>query len=115
MGIDYSGGMVVGARASDIKWDYDTILEDYSNCLDADEEFEDLDSYGIGIEVLGLDTYSEYFDADESNQYWGYSVPDVEVNSVGFEEWLRIVKEAATKFERYTKNKAILIGTQDIY
>lgn len=115
MGIDFSGGMLVGYRASSIEWNYDNIYEDYSDSLEEGETLEDLESHKIAMEVLGMNSYSEYFDCGEKHQYWGYPMPDVVVNDPSFEEWLCNVKETATKFERYTNNKAELIGTQDIY
>lgn len=98
MGVDISGGMIVGANASEI--DYDT------------EEFECGEYYR---EHHGMKSYSLHYDACESSQIWGFSVEDVEIDSDEFDEWCISVKLKAKKFEEITGVKASLIGSQDVW
>jgi hypothetical protein len=95
MGIDYSGGMIVGAHAEDI-------------------DFPDVDSIYEWIEDNGLDTMSEYYDADIDQQYIGFCVDDIAVEDIE-KGWLVNVKNKAKEFEALTGTKAKLIGTQDIW
>ena len=114
MGVDYGSGMV-GCCASEIEWDYEELNKEYPFALEEGEDWSSLEHHEIGLEVLNLDQYSEYYDADQNSQYWGYSIRDIEINSDEFKSWLNELQAKTDKFERFTKNKAILIGTRDIY
>lgn len=98
MGVDYSGGMIVGRAAEDIPYD--------------DEEFECGWEYA---EAHDMSVYSLWYDADTSGQVWGFTVGDVTVLSDEFDDWLSIVKRKAEEFEEITGTKAQLIGMQNIY
>lgn len=95
MGIDYSGGMIVGAKGSEIPV---LIDEDF---------YEELIGHGM--------TYmSEHYDAGDDHRYYGYLIDDILVSQMD-DEWLRKINELASKFEEITGVPASLIGTQDIY
>jgi|TARA_A100001391_G_scaffold33224_2_gene17981 hypothetical protein len=98
MGVDYSGGMIVGRSAKDIPYD--------------EEEFECGWEYA---EEHGMDCYSLWYDADEAGQVWGFTVKDVVVLSDEFDDWVSMVKRKAEEFEEITGTKAQLIGMQNIW
>ena len=97
MGIDYDGGMIVGAKG-------DVIL--------SKNEFEE----GIfeWAEEHELDDMSLWYDADPEDKYYGFRVKDVLVSEIEG-EWLADVKEKARKFQALTGIPAELIGTQNIW
>ena len=97
MGIDYSGGMIVGADAEDIGYEV--------------EQFEAWEF----LEEHDMESYSLWYDADESGQVWGYPVSDVNILSEEFDDWVSMVKRKAQEFEKITGVKAKLIGMQNIY
>ena len=97
MGIDYSGGMLVGASGSALK-----VPEDYEGEL---SEF---------AEDHEMEYYSEHYDAGDNDRYYGYPVEDTLVSEMN-EEWLSYVKRLADKFETLFGVPASLIGSQDIY
>lgn len=98
MGIDYSGGMIVGADAEDIDYEVRQFEYGYEFCEEHD-----------------MTSYSFWYDADESGQVWGYPVSDVNILSEEFDDWVGVVKRKAQKFEEITGVKVKLIGMQDIY
>lgn len=95
MGMDISGGMIVGALGSDL-----TVPEEYDGAL-----YE-------WLEDLGFDRMSQWYDCGPDNCYYGITMPDVEVGYM--DPWVRHVKKAAIKFKELTGVDAQLIGTQDI-
>lgn len=97
MGIDYSGGMIVGASGGDIE-----VPDDYEGSL------------GEWTEENEMDSMSEYYDAPEESTYYGFEVPDILVEVIDG-DWLADVKSKAKKFEELTGVKATLIGTQNIF
>lgn len=97
MGIDYSGGMIVGVSAEDISYD-DEQLEEYEFC-----------------EVHDMTSYSLWYDSDTDGQVWGFPVRDINILSDEFEGWVSMVKLKAQEFEKITGAKAKLIGMQNIY
>lgn len=98
MGVDYSGGMIVGCSPDEISYD--------------EEEFECGWEYA---EEHDMSCYSLWYDADESGQVWGFTVDDVTVLSDEFDDWVSMVKLKAEEFEEITGVKARLIGMQNIY
>jgi hypothetical protein len=96
MGIDYDGGMIVGAGgdvipAPDDKDLYDWLVEDHE-----------------------MDSMNGHFDCGNEDRVFGYAVPDIPVDEIDG-EWLDDVKKKAAKFEEITGIKAELIGMQDIW
>ena len=96
MGIDYSGGMIVGEEFGKIN-----IPEDYEG-----EGYE-------WVEDVGLERFSPWYDAEVEYCVVGFSVSDVSVDEITG-EWLSIVQRKARKFYELTGVKAKLIGMQDI-
>lgn len=97
MGIDYDGGMIVGASGSDI-----SEPEDYEDGLSEWAEENEMTSM------------SQHFDADEDDRYYGFEVPDVLVSEMRG-KWLENIEQLAVKFEELTGEPALLIGTQNIW
>ena len=97
MGIDYSGGMIVGEIGSK---------------LSEPDEYED--GFNEWAEENELESMSQYYDCDQEDKYYGFRVDNVEVEKIDG-EWLDDVKQKAEKFEKLTGVKAKLIGTQDIW
>ena len=97
MGVDYSGGMIVGADAEDIDYEVRQFEYGYEFCEEHD-----------------MTSYSFWYDADESGQVWGFPVKDVDILSDEFDNWVSMVKLKAQEFEKITGVKAKLIGMQDI-
>ncbi|MCP4365439.1 MAG: hypothetical protein GY800_09105 [Planctomycetes bacterium] len=104
MGIDYSGGMIVGAHGSDVQTGVDIDFDD-------NEEYEYIDEW---IEEHGMTTMSQHYDADIDYQYVGFEVSNVLVHEMEG-EWLTNVKKLAAKFKDLTGVEAKLIGTQNIW
>lgn len=98
MGIDISGGMIVGLPVDSIEYD--------------DEEFKC--PWGFA-EEYGMEVFSLWYDAGSEGQVIGFTVPDIEVLSKGFEDWVLDVKHKALKFETITDQKAELIGIQNVW
>ena len=96
MGIDYDGGMIVGALGDelDVPEDYDGDLYDW-------------------MEENDMDSMSQWYDCDTEDCYFGYTVPDIPVDEIEG-EWLADVKAKAEKFEALTGVTAQLIGTLDV-
>jgi len=68
MGIDISGGMIVGAHGSELQA---SVPEDYEG------------AFYEWVEGSGLDSMAEHYDADEFNTYYGFMVDDVDVGDIG--------------------------------
>jgi len=98
MGIDYSGGMIVG---------------NIGDLLPELDEKYDGDIYEW-VQENDMSIMCQYFDADISNSYVGFSIKDVLVSEIN-DEWISTIKKIADKFESLTGVPAKLIGTQDIY
>ena len=97
MGIDISGGMIVGAHGSNL-----SVPEDYYG------------AFYEWAEENGMDSMAEHYDADEDYTYYGFMVDDVAVSDIGG-KWLADVDEKAIKFKRLTGLDAKLIGCQSVY
>lgn len=98
MGVDYSGGMIVGRNAEEISYD--------------DERFEHGHEF---LEHYGMECYCKWYDAGTSGQVWGFPISNVELNSEDFQDWLKELNVKAKEFEKITGEKAKLIGMQNIY
>jgi len=96
MGIDYSGGMIVGENGSEIPEPEDISLSEWA---------EDND----------MTSYSLHYDADDDSCIYGFEVPNVLVSDIDGTWWLEDVKAKAAKFKMLTGLDARLIGTQNIY
>jgi len=97
MGIDISGGMIVGEHASEIEVpkEYDGELYEWA-------------------EECGMDCMSDHYDADDDGRFYGFKVEDIDVDKIE-SDWLVKVKQLAARFEELTGTKARLIGTQDVW
>ena len=98
MGIDVSGGMLIGAHYDDIGFDEDN-----------EERLE----FYEWIEHHGLTSFSPYYDAPVDEWIYGFAIADVEVSEMN-EEWFAEIKDLAEKFKEITGADAWLIGMQDI-
>ena len=96
MGIDYDGGMIVGAGGDEIPVP------------------DDKDLYDWLVEDHEMDSMNGHYDCDDDYRVFGYEVPDVPVDEIDG-EWLDDVKKKAAQFEKITGVKAELIGTQNIW
>lgn len=96
MGIDYNGGMIVGALGSD---------------LNIPEKYEYLSEWA---EDNNMTTMSLYYDADSESQYMGFEIEDILVSEIN-NDWIKSLKTFSKKFEDITGVPAKLIGTQNIY
>lgn len=97
MGIDYDGGMIVGA------------------CGDMFSEPEGYeDDFSEWVEDNDMDVMSLHYDASEEYQIIGFKVPDVPVSEMDG-DWLKDVKEKAKLFKELTGVEPKLIGTQNIW
>ena len=97
MGIDISGGMIVGANADDIS---------VPECVDCD-----LYEYA---EEHGMERFSKHYDADDSYCVYGFTVSDVSVDDIN-QEWLNKIKNLGEKFKDLTGVDAELIGMQNVW
>ena len=110
MGIDISGGMIVGANCSEVESGlYDEDKEAY---LVEGGEFVELYEW---YEEKGMCTYSFHYDACSGSQILGYAVNDIDPLHEDFDIWLKDVKRKAEEFYRLTGVKAKLIGMQNVW
>lgn len=112
MGIDITGGMIIGAKASDVSaavWMEDDDCELYGTEGNYFEEFYEW------YEEVDMRTYSYHYDASEDYQIVGFTVKDIEPLSDGFEEWVADVKAKAAKFKELTGIEPELIGMQHVW
>jgi len=100
MGIDYSGGMIIGEIGSKLG-------------MPENPDEEDLE-FHEWAEENGMDRMSLHYDADDDYCYYGFEVDDIPVEDID-SGWLDLVKAKAKKFEELTGVKAKLIGTQNIW
>lgn len=97
MGIDIEGGMLVGRHGSEI-----------SAPDDCEESLYDW------VEGVGMESYAEYYDADEEDTFYGFEIPDVPVSEMDG-AWRKDLNEKAAKFKELTGLEAHLIGTQRVW
>lgn len=112
MGIDISGGMIIGHNASKVKSEVyreDDDCEMYGVDGNLHEEFYEW------YESEELETYSFHYDADEDSQVLGFTVGDIEPLSEKFDEWIAEVKAKSEKFKKLTGLEPELIGMQNVW
>jgi len=96
MGIDYSGGMIIGEIGSELP------------------EPEGHDSLSEWAEENEMVTMALYYDAAEEDCYYGFAVKDVLVSEID-QKWIDDLKTMAGKFEKLSGVPAKLVGTQNIW
>lgn len=112
MGIDYDGGMIVGANASTVK---SGVFVEIDNEELYGTEGNYYEEFYEWYEDVGMCTYSLHCDACSDYQVVGYTVRDVDPLSEEFDQWLSEVKGYAEKFYKLTGVKAELVGMQNIW
>ena len=101
MGIDISGGMIVGVSGRDFAEKFDNDDNKYSDIYEM-------------IEEEGLDRYCLHYDADIEDSIVGFGISDC--NSYEeLDEWFENVKNKFKEFESEFGLKPSLIGTQDVW
>ena len=96
MGIDYSGGMIVGALGAELS------------------EQDGFDSLSEWAEENEMVTMSLYYDAAESDCYYGFAVKNVPVRDID-QKWIDDLRKKADQFEKLSGVPAKLVGTQNIW
>ena len=92
MGIDYDGGMLVGARRSKL------------NDVPDELWYED-----------GMAVYAERYDGEGHGYcHIGFEIDNIPVSQIN-EEWLNNIRTLAEKFKEITGVEAELIGCQNIW
>lgn len=110
MGVDISGGMIVGANCETVEANlYDEDKECY---VVGGEEYGELYEW---YEEGGMETYSFHYDADSGSQILGYTVKDIDPLSEDWSVWVKDVVEYAEEFYELTGVKAELIGMQNVW
>ncbi|AGH31968.1 hypothetical protein VPIG_00111 [Vibrio phage PWH3a-P1] len=112
MGIDISGGMIVGANCSEVEA---AVTFEDDDCELFGTEGNYYEEFYEWYEAQGLETYSYHYDASSDNQILGFTVSDVDPLSPEFSDWVEDTKDKAHKFYQLTGIKAELIGMQDVY
>jgi hypothetical protein len=96
MGIDIDGGMIVGAKMSDLS--------------------EEAQNKVSGLFSAGeMDCMFSWYDAAIKDCVVGYKQPNVIFDEEPMNDWLLKVFEDAVLFEATTGTKAKLIGMQDVW
>lgn len=101
MGIDYSGGMLVGTHGSNI-------------CEPDDWDEDENGDFWEHLEELGIESYPEHYDAGRDDSYYGFPVRDIEVEQID-SVWINDIRKLSEEFESITGEKASLIGTHRIW
>lgn len=107
MDIDYSGGMIVGAQATDL-----SIPEEFIKEHEEKYGYEPT-FYDWGLSV-GLEYMSEWYDADDEGKVYGFTIK-YSWREDELDDLIKLVKQKMTEFKQLTGVDAKLIGTQDIY
>ena len=97
MGVDISGGMIVGRHVKDIP------------ILEAIDEY-----ISEWVEDNALDYMSPWYDAEDEHWVVGYRVEDIPVKDMAF-SWAVDVLKLAEKFKALTGEDAHLIGMQNVW
>lgn len=105
MGIDYSGGMIVGAKGNKLSVPEDYVLEHTPD--------EELSLWEWAYEV-GLDYFSEWYDAGDEGKVYGFTIKS-QWRESELDEFIKEVKQKMLEFNELTGEEAMLIGMQDIY
>lgn len=112
MGIDISGGMIVGANCSEVE---SAVTFEDSDCELYGTEGNYYEEFYEWYEEQDMVTHSYYYDAGSDSQILGFTVNDVDPLSPEFDTWIKDVKDKAHKFYRLTGIKAELIGMQNVW
>lgn len=107
MGIDYDGGIIIGADACDLSVPEDYIKEHLGDYGDEPELYDWTD-------VVGLETMSEWYSACYSGKVYGFRIKD-RWGEDELEDFISLVKEKMKDFKELTGVDAELIGMQNIY
>ncbi|CAH9013452.1 conserved hypothetical protein [Vibrio phage 455E52-1] len=112
MGIDISGGMIIGHNASKVK-EAVSFNSDDSEMYGTDGNIHE--DFYYWYESEKMEPFSFYFDAPEDSQVLGFVVEDIEPLSDNFEAWISEVKEKSQKFKDLTGLEPELIGMQNVW
>lgn len=96
MGVDISGGMIIGEIGSKLE-----------------SQDENMELYEWAEEV-GFESMSLYYDASSDATFYGFEVDDVPVKDID-DKWIEDVRGKASKFKELTGVEARLIGTQSVF
>jgi len=96
MGISTSGGMYLGAEASDIEFDEDK----YEDIHDFAEEHE-------------MEIASPWYDSAPKEGFIGYKLPDLPMTDMSY-NWFINIKRQAEQFKTLTNTPAYLVGRQHV-
>lgn len=103
MGIDISGKLFVGAHYSEFDGDVkEAISEEFDCIIEWAEEHN-------------MDYSCPRFDCCETENYYGYSLEQVDPTGSDYANWCANVKTLADEFERLTGATAKIIGMQHVY
>ena len=112
MGVDISGGMILGGSASEVEGAVtfeDDGVEMYGTQGNYYEEFYEW------YEGEDMSCYSMWYDACSEGQIIGYKIKDINPLSDEFNNWLEDVKTKAEKFKQLTGLEPELIGMQNVW
>lgn len=105
MGIDYSGGMIVGAKGNKL-----SVPKDYVSEYTPDEEL----SLWEWADEVGLEYFSSWYDAGDEGRVYGFIIKSRWRESE-IEGLMKEVKQKMAEFKKLTGVEPMLIGMQDIY
>lgn len=113
MGVDISGGMIVGANAEKVE----------SKVVIKDKDGNDLyqtphgsyEDFYEWYDHQGMETYSLWYDSGTNGQVVGFKVADINPLSDEFESWVANVKKLAKEFKDITEIEPELIGMQNVW
>ena len=114
MGIDISGGIIVGAHGSDLDF---SSLEDHVPADDVWWEDGDDVDYADLLWYFELERYAEYYEAGLDQSHIGFKVSDVSCTKLKStdSEWMFDVLRKAKKFEELFGINAMLLGCQYVW
>ena len=113
MGVDISGGMIVGTNAEKVESQILIEDEDGNEVYPTDEgNYEDFYEW---YEYHYMSTYSLWYDSGTDGQVVGFKVPDINPLSDEFESWVANVKKLAKEFKDITGVEPELIGMQNVW
>ena len=113
MGVDISGGMIVGANAGVVEGSVGFENEDGECVYQLDEDT--CEDFYEWYEYHNMDTYSMWYDSDVDGQILGFKVPDINPLSENFDGWVENVKRLAKEFKEITGVEPELIGMQNVW
>lgn len=113
MGVDISGGMIVGAIAEGVEGAVGFESEDGDWVYQLDEDT--CEDFYEWYEYHGMETYSMWYDSGNEGKVVGFKVPDINPLGEDFDEWIENVKTLATEFKEITGIDPELIGMQNVW